>query len=120
LAGAQMPVDADISEQTDFRAGGGPDAPIWRITQSQKDGRYAATATALWLDGRPVGGGIAARVTLALNALRNRPVPPVVAVVNRFEHDGPAIAGRAVGRFLDQTAPLTALATEFAVMPSRR
>jgi exosortase A len=119
LASAQMPADADISEQTDFHAGGGPDAPIWRITQSQKDGRYAATATALWVDGRPAGGGIAARVTLALNALRNKPVPPVVAVVNRFEHDGPASAGRALGRFLDRTAPLSTLAREFAAVPSR-
>jgi exosortase A len=114
LRAAEAPPDADIIRQTDgIRAGGRPDAPLWRVTESQTDGRYAAIATALWLDGRPAAAGIAGRANQALNTLRPSPVSPVVAVISHSSGEGPNNARRALDRFLDKTAPFSELVGAF-------
>jgi exosortase len=103
LREAQTPPDADVIDQSDFRAGSEPDSPVWQVTQSQQDGRYVTVATALWLHGRPAGFGIAARVDQALNALRRAPIPPVLVVVTHSSGDNLEGARRAVAHFLDKT-----------------
>lgn len=118
LRGAQTPPDVDVIEQTDLRPGGAPDAPVWRVTESEKNGRYAAVATALWVNGRAAGSGIAARLDLALDTIRNSPVPPVVVVVSHSGQSWSAQPGRALGRFLDKTAPFSELVGKFAVAPT--
>ena len=113
LRAAETPPDADVLQQTDIRGGDEPEAPVWRVTKSQKDGRYVAVATALWLDGRPAAVGFAARVNQALNAVRRSPVSPVVAVISHSGRDGATTVGRALGRFLRKTSPLSELVGQF-------
>jgi exosortase A len=117
---AQTPPDADLIQETDLHAGSAPDAPVWRVTESEKNGRYAAIATALWVNGRPAGVGIAARLDLALNTVRNSPVPPVVVVVSHSGQSWAAQPGRALARFLDKTAPFSELVGKFASAPTIR
>jgi exosortase len=107
LEATQAPPGADIIRQSaDIRVGNGPEAPVWRVTESQA-GRYVAVATALWIDGRPAGEGIAARVNQALNTVRRSAVSPVIAVVTHSERDGPNDARRAIEGFLGKTTLLS-------------
>jgi hypothetical protein len=120
LRGAQSLPEADVIQQTEFRAGSAPDAPLWRITESQKNDRCTAIATALWVDGRLAGSGITARFDLALNAVRNSPLPAVVAVVSHTGQSWAARPGRALGHFLEETASLSDLAGRFVAAPGDR
>ena len=67
---------------------------------------YASIATALWLDGRPSGAGILARVNQALNSLRGRTISPVLAVVTYSGSQSLNDAQRAMSGFLPRTGPL--------------
>jgi exosortase A len=118
LHAAEAEPDSDIIRQTgDIRAGTAPEAPVWRVTESQKDGRYAAIATALWLGGRPAGSGFAARVNQALNTVRRSAVSPVVAVVTHSERDGPINARQAIDGFLVKTGPFSDLISKLLLEP---
>src|SRR5262249_8956066 len=59
----------------------GPGPLIWRVTYVDVEKVFVAIVTALWLDGRPSGAGIPARIQQAFNSLRTEPVSPMVAVV---------------------------------------
>ncbi len=110
LQASQAPLGSDIIRQTDdIRAGPGPEAPVWRVTESQSGGRYNVVATALWLNGRPAGLGIAARVDQALNTARRAAVSPVVAVVSHSEAGGLIDTRQAVDGFLQKTTPFSVL-----------
>lgn len=49
----------------------------WQLAQTHEPPPSAA-ATALWIDGRPTGGGLAMRLRQAANSLRGGTSPPVV------------------------------------------
>jgi len=120
LIAAQTPPDADIIVQTDVRGGSGHDTPVWRLTESQKDGRFVSVATALWLDDHPAGAGIAARVDQALNTIRRSPFPPVVVVISHSERDGATNSRRALENFLTKTSVFPELVGQFAMAPAVR
>jgi exosortase A len=102
------PAGGDILLETgDFRPIGGPDAPVWRVTEVKFDDRFVAVARALWVNGRPSGAGIAARIDQALNSVRPAPLSPVLAVVTHFASGGPSNARQAVDGFLARAAGLS-------------
>lgn len=79
------PVDAEdeqFSQTENFRVADDPGTPIWRVTTvATSSGRFATSATALWIDGRTGEDNIALRVRQALNSVSPVSVPPVLAVV---------------------------------------
>jgi exosortase A len=119
LRAAAAPPSWDIIFQTgNFRVGSGPRAPVWRVTEgSSEGGGYTAIATALWLNGRPSGDGIGARVNQALNTVRPSPLSPVLAVVTHLGSDSPSSAGRAMNAFLAGTPQLSELVTKWLSTP---
>jgi exosortase A len=119
LRAAESPPEADIIRQADgVRAAGGSQGRAWRISESQKDGRYFVVATALWLDGRPAGFGIAARLEQGLNTLRRAPVSPVLAVITQSSRESLDGARRAVAHFLGKAAPVSGLVDKFGAAPA--
>jgi exosortase/archaeosortase family protein len=92
-----------------FGVGRGAAAQLWRITEFEHDGRYAAIASALWIDGRPVRNALRGRIRQALNLLRKAPLPPVKAVVTYRAKEGLEPGRRALDRFLAESGPLSAL-----------
>jgi len=89
LQAAETPFSSDEirSQPRAFRASEGP---LWRVTDAAApDGRYVTVATALWLNGRPGGAGIASRIDQALNTLRRAPVSPILAVVTHVAEGAP-------------------------------
>jgi exosortase A len=119
LRATMVPPAWDIILQTgDFRAWDGPDALVWRVTEATTDdGRYAAVATALWIDGRPTGAGMAARFNQALNTVRRSAVSPVLAVVTYFGGNRPNDTRRAIDAFLPRTARLSELVSKSLSAP---
>lgn len=89
-----------------FEAGSGAAAQRWTIAEFDRGGRYAAIASALWIDGRPADGALGSRLRQAANALSRTPVAPVAAVVTYADSDGrgPAAGRRALDRFLSVMA----------------
>jgi exosortase A len=123
LRAAERPsVANDIILQTgDFRAGGGSEPAIWRVTEaSTNDRRYVAIATALWLDGRPSGAGIAGRIDQALNTVRHAPVSPVLMVVTHFSAGGPNYASQAIDAFLRKAGGLSESVQKLLAQPAAR
>jgi exosortase A len=120
MQAAEMPAGGDILLQTDgFRAGPGPDAPIWQITDAHAEGdRYIATATALWLNGRPSGVGIAARLDQALNTFRPAPSSPALAVATYVAKGDLNTAQRAIRSFLPRTAGLSEFVQKWVAAPT--
>ncbi len=119
LRAAATPPDWDIIFQTaDFRIGSGPGAPVWRVTEGSSEGAgYTAVATALWLDGRPSGAGIGARINQALNTVRTSALSPVLAIVTHFGADSPSSAGRAINTFLARNSQLSELVSKWLSAP---
>jgi hypothetical protein len=120
LQTAEVPPGSDDIIAHGFRAGSGPEAPMWRMTEFENDRHYFTVATALWLDGRPAGAGIAARVNQALNTVRRSAVSPVLVLVTHPLRDGPNNAWRAIDGFLDKTAPFLELVTKSPSAPQIR
>jgi exosortase A len=87
LRAAEEPIDSSIIvKSNDFRAGGGPEAPVWRVTKTKDASRhYVVIATALWLNGRPSTTGMSARLDQALNTVRSSAVSPVLVVVTNLD-----------------------------------
>ena len=109
LQAAATPFGSDdtIVQTADFAARSDPQTPVWRVTETvAPDGRYVAVATALWVNGRPSGAGLGARVAQALNAVRRAPVSPVLAVVTHFAADG-ARDMRGIASFLSRAEPIS-------------
>jgi exosortase A len=120
-AETQFSADDTIVQAEDFRAGAGRQAPLWRVTQaSAPDGRFVAVATAVWLNGRPSGTGIAARVDQALNTVRRSAVSPVLAVVTHVAESGPNDARQAIDQFLPRTAQLSEWVDNWLAEPITR
>lgn len=83
-----------------YEIGAGAATPHWHVTEFQRGKRYAAIATALWIDGRPAGSAITDRLRQAVNALRPTPVPPVAAIVTYDAAGSPEAGDQALNRFL--------------------
>ena len=75
------------AESSALRTGGGID---WLLSQTDDPVRTAATA--LWIEGRPSGGGISDRIRQARSSLLGSPFAPVLVVVTpeRVERGGTA------------------------------
>jgi len=116
---ATTPPDAkDVILQTgDITVDGGPNGPVWRITELATENTYAAVATGLWLNGRPSGTGIKARLTQALNAVRPTAKSPVLATVTYSGALNLNTAERAMDDFLSRTAPLSEAINNSASVP---
>jgi exosortase A len=121
LRTAETPVDAEVVRETDgVRFGTDPKAPVWSVAESQKGGLYAVVATALWVNGRPSGSGMATRANQALNTLRPSPLPPMAVVVTHHGLGSPYVAWAAMGRFLAKAAPVAELVGKLASAPTLR
>jgi exosortase A len=108
LRDAESGGGADIVRQAQgVRGGVGPEAPVWSVTENQQGRRYVTVATTLWVDGRPAGTGIWARLDQALNTLRLSAVSPVAVVVTHSEAEDPNSTWRAIDRFLAKTEPFS-------------
>ena len=83
-----------------LRLGDRESAQTWRVTDLERQGRFATVAAALWIDGGPSPGGIAGRVRQASSVLRGDAVPPVVAIVVSDAHGDRERPHRAIERFL--------------------
>ena len=113
LHAAETPPDAAIIRQPGtITVGNGPQAALWRVTESEKDGVYAIIATALWIDGHPAAAGMTARVNQALNGVLPSPVSPVIAVVAHPRQQAPNAGWAAIERFLANTTPISQLVDE--------
>jgi hypothetical protein len=110
LRSATTPAGWDIIFQTgDFEVASGASTSIWRLTEGSTIGGYSAVATALWLDARPSGAGLRARVTQAMNSVRGASLSPVLIVVSNSAASTTSGAARAINSFLSRTEPLTKL-----------
>jgi exosortase A len=108
LGAAATLADADVILQTgDILIGSGPEASLWRVTELSTEAGYATVATALWLNGRPSGTGITARLTQALNTVRPSAMSPVLATVTYSGSQSLNSAQRAIDDFLLRVAPLS-------------
>jgi exosortase A len=103
------PSGGDIMQQTGyFRTARRADAPVWQVTSAGVgNGHFVAVARALWLNGRPIAGGIGARLDQALNSLRRAPRAPVLAAVTVFGNSGPNETLQIMRRFLAKTGGLS-------------
>ncbi len=118
LRDAELGRGGDIIRQTQgIRGGAGPEAPVWSVTETQQGSRYVAVATTLWVDGRPAGTGIRARLDQALNSLRLSAISPVTAVVTHTETEDPNSAWRTIDGFLVKTAPFSASVNKLLSAP---
>lgn len=98
----------DPLQSSGFRAGAGPQAPVWRVTElATGNNRETAIATALWVNGRPSGLGIPARLDQALNSLRRAPRSPVLAAVTAVTNSGPNETLQIMTGFLAKTGGLS-------------
>jgi exosortase/archaeosortase family protein len=117
LRAAQTPAGADdvVVQTGDFRLSDTLAAPVWRVTEvGTEDGRFVAAATALWVNGWPVGKGIKARIDQALNTVRQSAMSPVLAVITVYERDA---RHRAINAFLPKTAQLSDLVRHWVTSP---
>jgi hypothetical protein len=122
LQAAATPFGSDdtIVQSGNFPASGGPEAPVWRVTETvAPDGRYVAAATALWVNGRPSGAGLAARVAQAFNTVGRAPVSPVLAVVTHFAKDGAADM-RGIAGFLSRAEPISETVSQWLSQATSR
>jgi exosortase/archaeosortase family protein len=104
------PEATDIFLQTgNIAVGRGAEESIWQITDFALENGNAAVATSLWLDGRPSGTGILARLTQSLNSVRPRPTSPVLITVTYTGGSSVSSAERAIREFLPRTAQLSEL-----------
>jgi exosortase len=100
--------DVTILHTADFRARDSREVPKWRVTEiGTPQGRYLSVAIAVWINGRPTGTGIAARVNQALNSARRFALSPVFAVITHSAERDPNNARRAMNEFLPATGQLT-------------
>lgn len=80
VAAAQRTIAGPPGEDDHAFSVAGPGGVTWRARQPRQDGA-AASGTALWIGGRPAGGGLRNRAELALASLRGGGSGPVLAVV---------------------------------------
>ena len=118
LRDAEAGGGADIVRQTQgIRGGPGPAAPMWSVTEVQDGARYIAVATTLWVNGRPAGAGIAARLRQVLNTLSPSAISPVTAVVIHSGAGDPNNVWRATDRFLAKTEPFSPMVSKLLTGP---
>ena len=72
----------------------------WHVTTLERQGRFTAVASALWIDGRASEIGIESRFRQAFAALRGGGAPPAVATVTATTNGAPGEAEAALHRFL--------------------
>jgi len=116
-AAVNPPEATDIFLQTgNITIGKGAEESIWQITDFALENGYAAVATSLWLNGRPSGTGILARLTQSLNSVRPRPTSPILITVTYTGGSSVNGAERVVRDFLPRMAPLSELISR-SVLP---
>jgi exosortase A len=104
------PEATDVFLQTgNISIGRGAEESVWQITDFSLENGYAAVATSLWLNGRPSGTGIFARLTQSLNTVRRRAISPVLITVTYVGGSSVNGADRALREFLPQTAEFSKL-----------
>jgi len=79
--GAIANVTHDDEFEVDWSAFPIPGAPahLWKLSHTSEPGPMVAIAS--WVDGRPAGGGLRMRVSMARQSLVGAPVPPIVVAV---------------------------------------
>ena len=116
-AAVNPPEATDIFLQTDnITIGHGAQESVWQITDFALENGYAAVATSLWLNGRPSGTGILARLTQSLNSVRPRPTSPILITVTYTGGSSVNGAERVVRDFLPRMALLSELISR-SVLP---
>ena len=107
IRSATTPPDWDIIFQSgDFEVASGATSSVWRLTDGSTERGYLAQATSLWLDGRPTGLGLPARLHQAINTVKGASAPPALIVVTSYEAREPNEAAGAVKGFLSRTEPV--------------
>lgn len=77
---------------------------------------FRATATAMWIAGRPAAGNLSSRLRQALNDFAPHPLAPIVLAITPEAAD-PAEAARRIHRFLAATPDLSTRLARLAAAP---
>ena len=120
LRGAAIVPGWDEIASFPLAAGHRASAARWRVTDLSRQGRFAAVAAALWLDGRPSSGGLMDRFRRAFAALHRGASPPVIAVLATAATGTPERAHAAIERFLRDANDLSGVIPQVASGARRR
>jgi len=116
LRTATIPPGWDIIFQTgDFQVAHGTSSSVWRLTEGSTTAGYSAVAMALWLDGRPSGTGLRARVDQAINSFWGASTSPGLLIATNYGANSLNGAAHAIQGFLSKTEPLVRLVSKPAL-----